>query len=318
MRKFVLIVGLALSVSAQTPPADDKPSVKVGGMIFADYTLQPEGVDAFNIGRAQFNVTGNLNRWITFRLTPDIARESGSGSSLAGSYTFRLKYAYAQFNLDQWMAKGTWVRFGMQQTPYLEFTEGAYRYRFQGTLFPERVLSFFTVSDTGITMRYPLPGDRGDIHGGFYNGEGYTRAEQNDQKAFQLRATYIPIKGLKLTAFVIEDHYASDSKRERFLGQISYQHPRYTLGLELLRATDQTVRSKGWSAWAMPKLGSKGWELLLRHDDYEETERNIAGIAYWLPNLDKVTAAAMLDYDSLRQPTGADDTRYGLKLLISF
>ena len=89
------------------------------------------------------------------------------------------------------------------------------------------------------------------------------------------------------------------------------------------------VNSSGWSLWATPKLGTKGWELLLRHDDFKpnknftpKTKRDIAGVAYWLPNLNKVTTALMLDYDSVKSsnfiPARADDTRFGLKMLINF
>ncbi len=274
MKKLVFLLCLALPLAAQTAKPEDKPSFKIGATIFADYVWQqsPQTTDAdgnrihansFNVNRAYINVTGNLNHWILFRITPDIARESGSGSSLSGSQTFRLKYAFAQFNLDDWLAKGSWVRLGVQQTPYLDYSEGIYRYRFQGTMFPERVLPVFTSADAGVSMRYAFPGDHGEIHGGFYNGDGYSRAEANDQKAFQVRATFIPMpkKGLRLTAFVIEDHYVSDAKRERFIGQVTYQHPRGTLGLELVRATDRTssrvaeVDSHGWSIWATPKLG---------------------------------------------------------------
>src|SRR3954470_94817 len=99
-----------------TPP-DDTPSVKVGATLFADYTVvdNPKIKDAdgnevtanaFNVGRAYINVTGNISHLVAFRITPDITRETGVGSSLNGSYTFRLKYAYAQFNLDDWINKG--------------------------------------------------------------------------------------------------------------------------------------------------------------------------------------------------------------------
>ncbi len=93
---------------------------------------------SFNIERAYLNVTGNISHIIPFRVTPDIARETGTGSSLNGSYTYRLKYAYAQFNLDDWMTRGSWARFGMQQTPWVDFMETLYRYRFQGTIFEDR------------------------------------------------------------------------------------------------------------------------------------------------------------------------------------
>ena len=55
------------------------------------------------------------------------------------SLVFRIKYAYAQFNLDDWMTRGSWVRLGIQQTPWVDFEEGIYRYRFQGTVFAERI-----------------------------------------------------------------------------------------------------------------------------------------------------------------------------------
>src|SRR3954451_19282809 len=133
------------------PAADDIPSVKVGGTLFADYTVvqAPEVRDAdgntvvanaFNVGRAYLNVTGRISHLVSFRITPDIFRESGAGSSLNGSYVFRLKYAYAQFTLGQSStAPGcTWVRLGLQQTPWVDFIEPIYRYRFQGMTFEDR------------------------------------------------------------------------------------------------------------------------------------------------------------------------------------
>ena len=74
-------------------------------------------------------------RGLAFRITPDIARETGAGASLSGSAEYRLKYAYGQLSLDDWLPRGSWVRLGIQQTPFVDFQEGIYRYRFQGTVF---------------------------------------------------------------------------------------------------------------------------------------------------------------------------------------
>jgi hypothetical protein len=228
-----------------TPPNDD-PSVKIGGTIFLDYTYQdaPEIRDsnndlvhsnAFNVGRAYINLTGQLHHLLAFRITPDITRETGSGSSLSGSYTFRLKYAYAQFNMDDWLPKGTWVRFGLQQTPYVDFHEGVYRYRFQGAIFVDRE-GFLTSSDLGLSGGLAFPSNYGDVHVGVYNGEGYTRSEANDQKAFQVRATIRPapsvpvLRGLRLTGFYDSDHYFTDAKKERFIGAVTFEHPRVNAG----------------------------------------------------------------------------------------
>lgn len=304
------LCALALLALAASATAADEPSIKVGATIFADYTTQ-SAADAFNVSRAYINVTGNLNKNLTFRITPDVAREAGSGSSLAGSQTFRLKYAFAQYATGAW-----WLRAGMQQTPYLDATEAVYRYRFQGTLFPERE-GFLTSSDTGVSAHYDLPGKRGDVHAGIYNGEGYSKSEANDQKALQVRATLRPATGLRTTLFLVADHYAKGQKRSRLIAQATYESKHFNAGLDALRATDRDTDTHGWSAWATPRLGN-GWELLLRHDHTPARKRNIGGVAYWLPNLQKVTCAVLADVDTLSQSGKARDQRVGLKLLLAF
>ena len=333
-----------------TPP-DDTPSLKVGVTIFGDSTLinSPTTKDSdgntihpssFNVSRAYMNVTGQLNHLIGFRITPDVSRETGAGSSLAGSQNFRMKYAYAQFNLDDWMTRGSWVRFGVQQTPLVDYQEGIYRYRFQGTTFVERE-GYLTSSDAGLSGHYSFPSNYGDLHAGYYNGEGYSKAEANNQKAVQFRASVRPMpmagfwKGLRLTAFVDDDHVVASAKRQRYVGQATFESPHLNLGVDAIQAKDQSsarnavTEGRGWSLWLNPRLVN-GWELLFRHDDTkpntnldgQKRKRNIAGVAYWFQNLNKVTAALMADYDSLQQsgfsPSRADDTRYGLKMLISF
>src|SRR6266567_2690946 len=92
--------------------------------------------------------TAALSLHAMAQVTPAVTRETGGGSSLNGSLTFRLKYAYAQFNLDDWATKGSWVRFGLQQTPFIDYNESIYRYRFQGTTFEDRE-GLFPSSDFG-------------------------------------------------------------------------------------------------------------------------------------------------------------------------
>src|SRR5437667_284532 len=187
-----------------TPP-DDTPSIKVGAVIYPDYTFQtsPETTDAdgntihsnaFNVTRSYINITGNISHIVAFRITPDVARETNPASSLNGSLEFRIKYAYAQFNLDDWMTRGSYVRLGIQQTPWVDFEEGIYRYRFQGTVFAERVPlpTTMTSADAGASFHYNFPSNYGDLHVGVYNGENYQRVEVNNQKAIELRGTVRP------------------------------------------------------------------------------------------------------------------------------
>jgi hypothetical protein len=361
-RLFVTVATAAVLSSAAfaqvTPaagftPPDDTPKFNIGATIFGDYTYvdSPTVKDAdgnvvhsstFQITRAYINVTGNLNHIFAFRITPDVSRETSTTPSLSGSQLFRLKYAYLQANLDDWLTKGSWVRAGVQQTPYTDYTEGIYRYRFQGTIFAERTVGLPS-SDAGFSGHYNFAGNYGDVHAGFYNGEGYTKAETNNEKAFMIRGTVRPLplggvflKGLRLTAFVDEDHYVEGAKREREIGQITYEHPLVNAGLDVLRAKDRTsatksqVNAKGWSFWVTPKLGTTGWEALIRHDNYipndainsQKQKRDIDGIAYWVPNLSGKAVAILLDRDTLKRtgltPAVPNTTNYEVKMLVNF
>ena len=361
MKKTLWVVLLLLISSgafAQVTPAagytppNDTPSVKVGTTIFTDFTYQesPEIQDAdknnvklssFNVSRAYINVIGSLNHYLGFRITPDVVRETGAGSALNGSLTFRLKYAYGQFNLDDWTTHGSWIRFGITQTPYIDYTEGIYRYRFQGTIFVDRE-GFLSSADAGANGHWNFPGNYGDIHAGFFNGENYNHTETNNQKAFQVRATVRPLplggvwKGLRLTGFADQDAPSSHGQRQRHIGQLTFEHPLINLGAEYLQAKDKAsgavaeVDAKGWSVWATPRFGTTGWELLLRHDDLEpnkniasqKRKRNIAGVAYWFHPLQGVQTALLADYDSLERtgitPSVPKTTNYAVHALINF
>lgn len=335
-----------------TPP-DDTPSIKVGATIFADYTVtfKPDAKDAdgnditpnsFNVGRAYINVTGNISHRIAFRITPDIVRETGTGSSLNGSLTFRLKYAYAQFNLDDWMTRGSWIRFGQQQTPWVDFMEGVYRYRFQGTIFEDRE-GYLSSSDFGGSFHYNFKGNYGDLHAGVYNGDAYNRAEPNDQKGFMVRGTVRPLRthpvlrGMRVTGFYDHDAYVKDAERRRSILAVTFEHAHVNAAFDYLWTTDQTraanakVDGQGWSAWITPKqtAGNVGWEGLLRFDSIEPNQdapgkrlRTIAGVAYWFPHQGSVTTALLLDYENVDNkdfvPVRSDEQRLAVHMLVNF
>jgi len=338
-----LMIGAAPSANAQTPApaqapavAPTGPSINLGAVIFYDYTfvLAPDTADAagqeihangFNVTRTYVNVTGRISPLIAFRITPDIARMLNSGSSTDGSMTFRLKYGYAQFDLDQFTGDwtGTWVRAGMQQTPFIESEETVYRYRFQGTLFAERDAGLYS-ADLGVAAHTTLPGGYGDALVGIYNGEGYAKPEANDQKALMVRATLRPLpdpssawSGLRLTAYVHRDHVMRNAERHRFIGAAWFEHAWFNAGVDYLTRDDRAtpdgdlVESDGYSFFVTPFLETKGdgFEVLLRYDSvrYDTTRpstrqnRTIAGLAYWMPGIgSRATAALMLDVEQVR------------------
>ena len=358
------VLGAAAEAHAQittaqgyTPP-DDTPKINIGAVIFANYTYQDEPtvtdaspqkntihVSSFDITRAYINVTGSLSHWFAFRITPDIAKETGAGSSLSGSQTFRMKYAYGQVNFEDF-AHGSWFRFGLQQTPYIDFMEGIYRYRFQNPIFVDRE-GFMTSSDYGASVRYAFPMNFGDVHIGYYNGDGYSSTNDqrgvNDQKAFQVRGTLRPapdvpvLKGLRLTGFYDGDNYFRDSKKERFVGALTFEHPYVNFGAEWLSAKDQAggaavadLRREGYSIWVTPRT-TFGLEGLFRWDDLDQNkdadpkphkQRQVYGIAYWPPLQGGKSVAFLLDYDIIKlkrvSPAVADAKTFGVHTLWAF
>jgi hypothetical protein len=318
--------------AAGSVPPDDTPAIRLGAVVFYDYTYQltPKQTDeggheysptSFNLNRAYINVTGNISHVVAFRITPDVTRESGSGSSLNGSLTFRIKFGYAQFNLDDWMWRGSWVRAGIQGTPYIDYFDVIYRYRFQGTDFIERDAGLSS-SDAGVSFHTDLPKNYGDVHVGIFNGEGYQRAETNNQKAIQIRGTVRPLpnangilRGLRGTVYFHEDHYVHDAERNRFVANVMVEHRRFNAGFDYLKRTDQRlptaveVDSDGYSLFVTPFLKEKGNgpEALVRYDSFRgdttldaRQNRWIVGAAYWFPHPGgNATAALLLDFEQV-------------------
>lgn len=354
---LMLAVSLALAppAFAQVTPAapyvppNDEPSIKVGTTIFLDYTFQqsPEirdaagntvNFNAFQVPRAYLNLTGQVHHLLSFRLTPDVQRETGSGSSLNGSMTLRLKYAFAQVNLDDWLTRGSWVRFGMQQTPLIDYQDSIYRYRFQGPVFVDRE-GFLSSSDAGISFHSNFKNNYGDLHAGIYNGDAYSRAEANDRKAFMIRGTVRPLpmartlRGLRITGFYDADAPVKDGKRRRAVGDVSFEHRYANAGFIYMRATDRSLPAapeldaEGFSVWVTPKF-TRGWEALIRHDRLEPNRqdddlktRTIAGVAWWLP-VRGASAAFLLNYEQVDYerfaPARPKEQRAAVHMLINF
>lgn len=349
--------------AAHTPP-DDTPSFKIGTTIFTNFTYQDEPTskdssgntfhpNSFEVTRAYINVTGNLSHLISWRVTPDIAGRFGTSAASTvtgglpgekvtttastnydGNLVFRLKYAFGQFNLDDWLPKGSWIRIGQQHTPYVDFYEHIYEYRFQGTIYPERE-GYVTSSDVAAAAHLSLPNNYGDVHFGIYNGDGYSKAEANDQKAFQARVTLRPIpkdsifKGLRVTGFIDQDNYAKDAARDRYIGTLTYEHQYVSLGVDYLSTKDRVtatapeVKGSGYSFWVEPKTKS-GFTALFRYDDTKPAKsvdahrkRLITGVAYWF-HLQKAHAALFANYEKVDYDTALakpNEKRYALSCL---
>jgi hypothetical protein len=323
-----LVLSLAATRAFAQTAAPPGPSIKVGTTLFANYsyTFAPKTADAtgrevspssFDITRAYLTITGDITPRVSFRLTSDVVRDTGSGGSLDGSLVLRLKYAYMQLSLTPWLGPHTWVRVGLQNTPITYAIDQIYRYRFQGSPVPERDAGLSS-SDAGASLHFDLPGGHGDVHAAVLNGEGYSHAETNNQKAIQVRTSYKPVtsesslKGVTLQLVVNYDHYAADLPRHRLLASGFYEHRRFNAGLDVLGTRDQPTAASplthggGYSIFVTPFFKTKGAgpEALFRLDRFQLDQptgpshtRVVTGIAYWFPHTGPGTAALMLDYE---------------------
>ncbi len=302
----------------QTPPAaapaePTYPIVRVGMLSYLQYATELEnrdGFNAFDITRAYININAQLSRNVRFRFTPDIRRITDPTGSLGTSLVLRVKYGFMQ--VDNVGPARSWVRFGLHQSPWLDFEESINRYRVQGTVFSEREALIPGSADFGVSYFTPLPNGYGEIHGGVYNGEGFTQIEANKYKSFQGRVTVRPFpnrgaaNGLRVSGFYNAGWYASDRPRRLGIGMASYEHRNLVVMFQTLKATETLVTPtgqtlcgailcrefdrSGWSAFIEPRQGPTGWAAIARVDAYDPDQtlannsqrRVIVGGAYWL------------------------------------
>jgi hypothetical protein len=191
----------------------------------------------------------------------------------------------------------------------------------------------------GLSGRYVLPNDYGDLHVGYYNGDTYSRNEVNDQKAFQIRGTLRPFpklsvaKGLRLTAFYDKDSPVKNASRNRFIAAGTFEHKYLNLGIDYLDAKDSSsatrpaVKANGWTVWAQPRHAS-GFEGLVRYDRFKPNKsvdavksRVLGGVSYWLKVKAPLAAAVLIDYEKVDYDTALNrpnERRFEIKTLFNY
>ena len=261
--------------------------------IFADYTYQdkPEVKDAdgnsvhlnsFNVARSYINVTGNINHYIAFRVTPDITRETGAGSSLNGSYTFRLKYAFAQFNLDDYMTHGL--------VGALRPAADALR-RLRGRHLPLPLPGHDLRGARGLPVLVrrrrvvPLqPARRTTATStpASTTARTTTSRKSTTRRLIQIRGTVRPLpssavlRGLRFTGFYDHDAYVKNAdEAPRASSRRRSSTPTSTPSFEYLATKDQTsatkigARRQGLVGLGEPEVAARAGRRSLRFDHFE-------------------------------------------------
>ncbi len=222
----------AVPQATSTPPQQASNTInlaqgklQIGGVVYADWSSYPQtgfgpafldlpetypgpgndGYNAFNVSRTYVNLLYSPADYVTFRITPDIFRDS------SGNLTWRLKYGYGEFhNIFGGAIKGDNIRFGQQVNPLIDWEEALYGYRFV-SLVPWNFISLSSTY-TGVSLNGPVKGSNGrtylDYQVGVFNNANFHANEQAENKTFMARASFYPMgaksrfDGLGLTAFI--------------------------------------------------------------------------------------------------------------------
>ena len=230
---------------------------KIGTLVYGDWAfyartgfgppfltqINPPGpgndnYNSFDITRAYLNFYFMPDKDFTLRVTPNIFRAVGTASSdkqgatgavgtnLDGNLTYRLKYAYIDWNTP--FAKladyvpavapmaDAKITFGQQANPLIDWEETLYGYRFT-SLTPWNYLSLSS-TQLGLASKGPIKFgglQYVDYDIGIYDNANFHQAEQSAAKQGMVRASVYPFgarsrfDGLGVTGFY---DYASPNK----------------------------------------------------------------------------------------------------------
>lgn len=271
VRLFACLVLLGPSVAwAQGTPR----SVRMGGLIYgswsADLGSGAEGANRFDVNRAYLTLSGALSERVSGRITTDAIREDGQELEV------RLKYAFVTYRPER---SSLAVRFGLTQTPFVEFEEGVWGYRMQGSIPADR-LRYLSSADLGVAVdgRWG-EGDAVQATIGVYNGEGWARGEVDSGKDLMARVTVRlagtddpgPFGGVRLTTYGGIGSPPGGGVRQRALGMLSWRTRRLTVAGQYLLTRDRqdagtghTVDGSLLSTFAVVRVPAASVDLIAR------------------------------------------------------
>jgi len=305
-----------------TPGAASAQNVTLSGVGYAQYRYQFSDTAAngnnFAVTRAYINVNGNLGGGLVTRITPDLY------STPDGSFTVRLKYAYAAYTPPSFPLT---FKAGIIHTPWLDWAEHIWVYRMQGTMSVERN-GYITSADLGFGVDGAWGDDqRVNMQVGVYNGEGYHGGVGDANKDVMGRVSVRLLSsdargrhaGLRLTGYGQYGKPTGGGVRTRVIGMLSYHSSRVIAGVEGALTRDSSsatpspeLNGQVLSGFAIYRIPGTGASLVARLDyadpdsdtaDDRQT-RFIGGVSYRVhPNLQIFANVDHVDYQGT--PTAA-------------
>ncbi len=348
---FFLILVFNHLMLAQNSSFD---ALDFSGQWFVGYKVDDAGTfhetNAFLMKRGYVTVQKNLNRYLSARVTQDIAVDrEGDGE---GDIEIRLKYGYLQYmsEMDGFLSR-PFIAFGVVHRPWLAFEQKINHYRVQGTMFLERI-GMLRSADYGFIIGAMIggevdatyqkevnssyPGKYGSFSIGLYNGGGYDAVENNNNKLIESRMSLRPFSH-RLPGFQINwitalgkgntieapDYYLnalclSMDSRYFTVNTIYYKGKGNLQGTQLTE-TGRSYAHDGYSVFSEACIPGLGLRPIVRYDQSnlaaQVTEKRIIfGIAYYFYKNSKI----VFDWDIFKRSGQVSEENKVCELVVEF
>jgi hypothetical protein len=281
---------LSASLDAQAPPAP--PQVTVGGVVYGQFLYQLKDSlgaghqNQFSIQRAYVNVLGRFAGGIQTRVTADIAPTG------VGSQQIRLKYAFLAWTPTNGSLT---YKFGLLQTPYVEWEEALWDYRMQGPIAVDRN-GYMSSADVGAGVDGRWKSEQVNAQLAIVNGEGYSGGTGDNHKDLQARVSVrltptndaSRVGGLRVTGYAGIGKANGGADRNRFLASVSYKTQQITLAGEFVSTKDAAITGSILSAFGVYRFTGNKAAAIARVDVLDpdtdvgnnQQTRVIAGLSY--------------------------------------
>jgi len=321
------ITAVPLAAQSQNPQA---PQITVGGLVYGQYLYQLKdslgagNQNQFSIQRAYLTVLGRFNGGISTRLTTDIAPTG------AGNQQIRLKYAFLGWTPNN---GNLTYKFGLTQTPYVDWEETLWDYRMQGPIAVDRN-GYMSSSDfgAGVDGHWNSEAVNGSFL--FFNGEGYSGGTGDNHKDVGARVSVRVSKtndasrvgGLRLTGYAGMGKATGGADRNRYIGTASYRTQQFTLAAEYVSTKDAAITGSILSGFGVYKFNKSKVAVIGRVDVLDpdtdtptnKQTRGIAGVSYQAQsNLRLLADVDLLSFEGGATPA-QDATRNRALLQMQF
>ncbi len=274
----MLVSLLALSFSAQA--GDNKPDIKVSGILYAHYMYNLDeaaaNANSFDLDRAYLTVGADLTDHLATKLTLDADREKDSldsgGDAVFADTKTRLfvKNAWLEWRK---ITPGVKARFGIVDTGFVPFVDGFTGFRYVGKDVADE-MKIMSTADFGLNVQGEHAKGLVNWHVAFINGEGYSKPEVDSGKTVTARIGVDPLASGEKMSLPVLGYVGYAFPPENGTAVLTYAggagfKQKYVLGWgEYVGTSAGTTGTSAYSALISPRMPKIG-AIIVKYDHFD-------------------------------------------------